>query len=530
MIKEPTEEQKAVLKQDGNIVVTARPGSGKTYTVVEKIGLVLNDLPDYKGVIAISFTNKASDELKNRCKQRGIAQNHSFFGTIDKFYISQIIIPFASHLTHNMPDYEVISSSEHDLKYSGLYGMHSRVSEKQEALLLDALQEGKIFLDISGEIALYILRKVPGVLKYIQSRYAAVFIDEYQDCGQIQHDIFIMLCENGLIGVAVGDINQAIYGFSNRFPKYLLSLISREDFNHYELNVNHRCHPSIAEYSLCLFGASKHILEEKRVFRVCVQGNEQDIAEKIDQKLHEIKKLYGVVNNNQIAILCRGNGTIHFLDNVLRTKHKVFLDSPLDRDNSNWGRLFCELLNARFNKDVYAVDYAEKLFSDETEPEKYRKALIFCNNIFNCSPERMICTIDDFTALAKLIYPKEYNEGTLTVLKHVLTNEDMLNSFAPADENEVNLMTLHKSKGLEFNIVFHMDMYKYVISDEYGTSDEIEQMLNLHYVGITRAIDACFIMNGTQRYRSKQKDFYKASPSSFLMKNGLQERRKELKW
>ena len=37
MTKEPTEEQQAILDCDGNIVVTAKPGSGKTYTVVEKI-------------------------------------------------------------------------------------------------------------------------------------------------------------------------------------------------------------------------------------------------------------------------------------------------------------------------------------------------------------------------------------------------------------------------------------------------------------------------------------------------------------
>ena len=107
MAKEPTPEQQAILNYDKNIVATARPGSGKTYTVVEKISTVLPTLPDFRGVIAISFTNKASDELKIRCRQHGIDAKRSFFGTIDKFYISEIIIPFASHLTGNMPDYRV---------------------------------------------------------------------------------------------------------------------------------------------------------------------------------------------------------------------------------------------------------------------------------------------------------------------------------------------------------------------------------------------------------------------------------------
>lgn len=82
MVKEPTEEQSKILQQKGNIVITAKPGSGKTYTIVEKIARVIPDLPEYKGVIAISFTNKASDELKRRCKQRCADTKQSFFGTI----------------------------------------------------------------------------------------------------------------------------------------------------------------------------------------------------------------------------------------------------------------------------------------------------------------------------------------------------------------------------------------------------------------------------------------------------------------
>lgn len=77
MVKEPTPEQQAVLSCDKNVVVTARPGSGKTYTVVEKVATVLPSLPDFKGIIAISFTNKASDELKTRCKLRGINAKRS---------------------------------------------------------------------------------------------------------------------------------------------------------------------------------------------------------------------------------------------------------------------------------------------------------------------------------------------------------------------------------------------------------------------------------------------------------------------
>lgn len=530
MAKEPTQEQQLIIDHPGNTVVTAKPGSGKTYTVVEKIGKVLTSLPDFKGVIAISFTNKASDELKKRCRQKGFSAKQSFFGTIDKFYISQIIIPFASHLTNCMPEYSVCNDIDQDSQYSGLIDFSITPSSDLETLLIAALSEGKIFLEKSGETALYILQKVPGALKYIKARFSHIFIDEYQDCGEIQHRIFLQLVNAGLIGVAVGDINQAIFGFANRFPKYLIELIGNGEFSHFELNKNHRCHPSISEYSLCLFGASNTIPENKRVFLVNVQGNEIQIAQKIDSYLDRIKATYSVAHNNKIAILCRGNGTVGILDKALQSPHKVFVETDLDKDSSDWCRLFRDTLVACFDPNVYAMDYASELFSEDTEPEKYRQALQICHEIFSCSPETILSVEDKVIHLAKLTYPKGDNETSRALLHNVLTDAEMIQSYVPAADHEINIMTLHKSKGLEFNIVFHMDMYKYIISDDWGDADDIAQMLNLHYVGVTRAIDVCYIINGSRRYRSKNNDFVDAYPSAFLSKPGLSERRRNVTW
>lgn len=79
--------------------MTARPGSGKTFTLVRMIAREAASLLSYQGIIAISYTNKASDELRDRCERLGIERNRSFFGTIDKFCIGQIIAPFATHVT-----------------------------------------------------------------------------------------------------------------------------------------------------------------------------------------------------------------------------------------------------------------------------------------------------------------------------------------------------------------------------------------------------------------------------------------------
>lgn len=529
-VKVPTDEQQAIIKHDGNTVVTAKPGSGKTYTIVEKISKILPTLEDFQGVIAISFTNKASLELRQRCHAHGINSKKSFFGTIDKFYISQIIIPFASHLTGVSPDYEVIKEISKDGEFSGLLDATWPLAEQEKVLLENALHEGKIFLNLTGETAMYILEKVPGAMLYIKSRYSHIIIDEYQDCGQIQDLIFTTLVSNGLTGIAVGDFNQAIFGFTNRFPTYLISLISREDFTHFKLSKNHRCHVSISEYSLGLFGASKTIPEDKRIFRVSITGNEEQIAHAIDLRIEAIKTKYEITTNNKIAILCRNKGTIQEIASSLKTPHKIYTDTILDKDNSDWGRLFRDILLSSLGHEIYAMDFAEQFFSEEYDPIKYRSALGLCHRIFSCDETNINGAEDDIIALAELIHPQKRTDTTIQTLHQILNNDDLIKNFLPASENEVNIMTLHKSKGLEFDAVFHMDVYKWIFPNEYGDEDSKIQDLNLHYVGITRAKKVCYIMNGTQRYRSKQDDFISAEPSPFLFIDGLQERRRDVFW
>ncbi|NVD85014.1 UvrD-helicase domain-containing protein [Enterococcus faecium] len=67
-MKNPTIEQIKVINNDNNCVVTACPGSGKTFTIVEKIKRHSKYLKSYEGIIAISYTNKAADEIKSRLK------------------------------------------------------------------------------------------------------------------------------------------------------------------------------------------------------------------------------------------------------------------------------------------------------------------------------------------------------------------------------------------------------------------------------------------------------------------------------
>lgn len=276
--------------------------------------------------------------------------------------------------------------------------------------------------------------------------------------------------------------------------------------------------------------ASKTVPREKRVFKVDISGDERSIAAAIDKYLNQIKDKYGIVRNNQVAILCRSNSTAFKVGENLSTPYKIFEETVLDRDNSEWGRFFRDLISARFDESVFAVDYAEQLFSEELEPQKYRKALALCQSIFSNSFDDFCNAEDKIKELAGLVYAQKETKVALNNLHSVISDPHQLKNYVPARENELNIMTLHKSKGLEFNIVFHMDMYKWIIPNEFGDESSVQQDLNLHYVGLTRAKDACYIMNGTARFRNKKNDYIFAEPSLFLSKPGLAERRKDVRW
>lgn len=519
----PTDEQNIIIEEIGNLVVAAKPGSGKTFTVVEKISVISKTLLNYQGVIAISFTNKASEELELRCRKKGVKKNNNFFGTIDKFYISEIIIPFAKLLIGKTVTWEVKDSLDDFPKYARLKDLNNSLNNKELLeLLQESLSEGYIFLEICAETAQYILNVVPECISYLLARYTHIFIDEYQDCGEVQHHIFLKLVDAGMVGIAVGDLNQAIYAFSQRYSKFLFSLISNKDFRYLEITKNHRCHKSISDYSLALMGIPNiNLSDDPRVFKTHIPGTDQNIFESIDFNLPLLKERYNLENNNDFAILCRGNETAKRAAEFLRTPNKLFVETALDRRNSQWGIIFNDMLSSYFMFGgglTTKLDFVQSYFNEDMDIRKFERALNVIHEIFILGEEELISNIGLFICFAEMVYPDEKELEVCNELRIILGDTQKLNSFKPATENEVNIMTLHKSKGLEFKVVFHLDLYRWILPFEGARTSEEDyiQALNLHYVGVTRAVEACYIMQATLRYRSSQGDLWSAEESPFL--------------
>lgn len=525
-----TLEQQDIVGAEGNVVVTARPGSGKTFTIVRMIEKALKKCYDYQGIIAISFTKKASRELELRCRKNGISKKSSFFGTIDHFYITEIIIPFAKHLLMKNIELQIEDNLSEYPQYGGLSDIKERFDEHIESLLLRSLEEGHVFLEITGETAFYILQKVNGVNEYLKSKYTHIYIDEYQDCGEIQHKIFMYLIELGMKGVAVGDLDQAIFAFTNRYAKYLELLLKNNQFQPFSLSKNYRCHESIVNYSLQLLGVQQPVPNEKRIIEVKMEGSESDQAKRISERFEKIKIKYGVTKNSDVAILCRNKSSAEIISKSLGIKNKLFIDNKLDISHYHWSRLFGDLLRDYFDKEIFAVDLANKYADEEVENRLFMKIYKLADELFNIPENELKDNWIKFRKIAYVLMPEYECEEAVIELKNVLNSKRELEGYRSPEDDEVCIMTLHKSKGLEFDIVFHMDLYDWTFPKREIDEEEWKQTLNLHYVGITRAKKVCYIVQGTKRYRAYNKDYVSAYESPFLYLNNVHQYRDTFNW
>lgn len=534
---EPTKEQLPAIEYDGSLVAIAKPGSGKTFVLSQKIQHILQSCPSHRGVIAISFTNKASDELRNRSAGKGFALKSSFFGTIDRFCIAEIIIPFLRHVwgkpafeidifrVKDLPDEE---REEFDVLDNAVLTLD--VLETLVPALKARFLQGQLFLDTVGTLALFTIINSPACRRYLQVRYTHIIIDEYQDSGFAQHELFMRLHELGLTAIAVGDADQSIYGFSNKDSKYLLSLAANPDFKTFPITLNHRCHPSITNYSLRFLDPKSSLLSTDKIcvyYKSCA-GHAGAIANWIDKVLPNLKGEFDVQHQKHVGILVRSNLTGALVNSSLTVKHRLAHPHPLEENTSLWGVIFCDLLKYRFNGQNTVQEIIDRhnsgLTSSEiAETRKRIKAVRTC-------PEQEL--FDQMVSIASLFRPKANKDGPVALLQSS-SIEELSKSFAPAQDDEVQIMTIHKSKGLEFDLVFHLDLYEWVLPKKTPGANndfnnpvypELEQDRNLHYVGITRARKLCVLCTSTQRVNSQNQE-KNGKPSEFFYGNALNQLR-----
>ncbi|ENW5214752.1 UvrD-helicase domain-containing protein [Enterobacter cloacae] len=530
-----TQEQQNAIDFPGNMVLTACPGSGKTTVVIEKIAMDLRGMKNFQGVIAISHTNKASDELLKRSKKFIVDVKSSFFGTIDKFFLREIIFNFMNHFASRPSSLKIIKFNdllpEQQAKMlfllaDGFVILKEDVNALNEIYTL--YSQGVFVLEMAPLMSLFILTYSHACQRYIKAKYKSIYIDEYQDSGFIQHEIFKLISMFGIKAVAVGDADQSIHEYAKKYSKYLIELKNGDNgFEPFELTLNHRCHYSIVNYASRLIRPECTLIAggNIQVYRVCIPGYFEEIASWIDSGLESIKKSFGIKYNNQIAILAVSNKSVSYISSCLKVQNRAYVDDKLSKLGTDVSRLIMDLLHYRYNNNHTAQD----IIDNYSESGVTRRQVKLLRREIN-----LVRKIDDCNLIASvrgvLTLLGDYNLESIHIdgINEVLQVDAVRNNYLPINQNEVQIMNIHKSKGLEFDCVYHLDLYDHVLPKrEYpvGSRDVIykneKQCLNLHYVALTRAKKFVVLVTSTERIGSKG---YRipALPSQFFDRAGLE--------
>lgn len=547
----PTEIQKNIIQCDGNVVVLASPGSGKTFVLSEKIRRVLkeNIALDYQGVIAISYTRKASANLKKRTLGDGMQNKNSFFGTIDNFCLTQIIETFGNYTFGcSSKDIEVKGLNELDNNGKKLFEWvteihpdYTDIEESQFADLEKLFRQGYVLVESLELLALHIIKNSSACQKYLQARYKYVFIDEFQDADTYTNELFLLLLDLGLTGIAVGDVNQSIYGFAHKDSIYLKSLVKNTNFTPFTLGDNFRCSIPIINYSNRLLDENCNILDTDKTYKegmylVRVNGSEYSIAEYLDNEIESIKSKWSVTDNSEIAILVKNERTQKIIDENLENPHRLVKTTSLDMDLNPKSRLYTLLLCYYFDDSVSFMSVLDEYVEYEALTLYDRNRLYEESLVVKSIEEDDIDQLSiHFKTIADILLPKIQDGASLQKLNKTLASEKDLESYKPMSSNEIQVMTLHKSKGLEFDVVFHLNMsdwelpYKKIEHGDFNNPQypNWKQDINLHFVGITRARKACYLVRGTQRTNSYE-CLKNAKDSEFLCIHGLETLRKDI--
>ena len=311
-------------------------------------------------------------------------------------------------------------------------------------------------------MALHIIKKCSACRAHLKARFKYVFFDEYQDADTYTNGIFHELVGLGLIANAVGDPNQSIFGFAHKVSEYLEGLEAEAGFKAFRLTDNFRCSTPIVNYSNRLLDANCEIIEtdEEGVVLITVSGDESSVAEYLTNIISDDCDAWSVTELSHVAILVKNKTTQTYIDNNLELPHRVVASTPLDDDVNPRSRLFAMLLQFYFDKKMPFMTVLDEYADYDLFTKNVKQKLLDLRDKIMAVEEADIADVFPtlFKKVAEIVLPRYQEGSSLNHLQTVLGDKKQIDTYRPLRENEVVIMTLHKAKGLEFDIVYHLNM------------------------------------------------------------------------
>ncbi len=367
-----SKQQDIVGLNDGAFLVLASAGSGKTRVLTERIKR-LSETADGK-ILAITFTNKAANEIRERLGTSDKIKKNVFVGTFHSFCQSILELRFKllgyirmphifeddsdrleliKQAIKSVPHFESIYNDlETKKKNEYIYNALQFISTvKRELLTAEELAENSENIEYQYLFETYqdilksnnaidfddIIRLVyelftnnDAVANLYRKAYSYVCIDECQDLNKLQYFLLKALCGNFVKNVMmVGDPNQSIYGFNGSASSYMQEdFVSDFQTKIITLDENYRCSKSVIEASNTLMSldveAVNYVINGN--FEIYSAQSEIDEAQFVFNKITELIRLKshndieGEITYDKISILARNKFVFKQIEELLSNK------------------------------------------------------------------------------------------------------------------------------------------------------------------------------------------------------------------
>ncbi len=544
---------------NGAALIIAGPGTGKTRVLTSRIAnLILNKNINAENILAVTFTNKAADEMFNRLKKLlinkidikklNISTFHEFGLSVLKKYYSN---------TGRQKNFSIIDEDDKNLIIKNELKCGANQVKKISKAITDVKQMLKTKNDIEDKVLLEIFDKYQSALEklnvfdlddlnyipyllfnkfaeindFYKKKFQFIMIDEYQDINYAQYNMIKKIIDNDNPNLCViGDPNQAIYSFRGSDVKYIKKFT--DDFQNakiFELNKSYRCSNNIIK-------ASKDVIKSNDTVSSFLQGIDKGVKIKIDEHQSDKSEAEFVARTIEAMI---GGLRFFSMDSGITTG-----DDDNEQTLSDFVVLcrlksqMTEIQQAFKNHSIPYQLIGEKPFF-KTEPIKSIIDIVnFCYNEDNVFLRDKIITgnkisLSDLNDLKVLIKYKPVKKAIEIIVNNFF--QDKKNDFKKEIKRLVNLssdygndiekflrfvalgvgvdtynpdienvtiMTLHAAKGLEFNSVFIIGCEDGLIpyslfANQKANIDEEKRLL---YVGMTRAKKYLFLSNARRRF------------------------------
>ncbi len=476
-------QEKAVKAEASQLLIMAGPGSGKTTVLTKRLAYMIaeKNIPA-ESCLAITFTRKAAGEMRERLSK--LLGEKAAGLNIHTFHSLCFSILKKNHETLGLSeDFRVISKEEKSLYKE------------------DEIPENLLEFNDLITLTLKLFNENPDILNHYKERFKYFSVDEYQDIDENQYELIKLLVPYDGNILAIGDPNQAIYGFRGGSAKFFNNF--KTDYPNAEiinLKNNYRSTNTIVDASNQMIDAFNIISKyDKPHEKITIHTAPTDKAE----AEFIVSTIENMIGGHSFFSLDsdRSEGQAEdysFSDFAILYRTSTQL-KPILEALQRSGMPYVKLSNDLLCENKHIRNLLQNLSSELAVKEQ----------LFNPNGE-----IDDyiFKYLVNLAERFPTKEEFIHEVS-LLTEADTLDERA----DRISLMTLHASKGLEFKCVFIAGLEEGILPlYRAKTEEEISEEKRLLYVGMTRAKERLFLSRAIKRFQFGKSEHL--PPSQFLQK------------